>query len=154
MTKRLLAVALAASAVLAGCSQAEQSDPFGRHDFGTPGFVRSITNGVDFYPACGNETLTVGTEVWYQYDPANIEEFPNPKRTLEAWGSGELESLGEEDLDVGVGAGIAPAVAAPGPGDDVGTLIIYNGDIAYWQSYSDNLATWLTTHEIEYNWVC
>lgn len=179
--RRVLATTAIAAAVvaLAGCSSSAttSADPFARHDFGRPGFVSSITPDVEFYPACGNETLTFNDEVWYQYDPANINDFPNPKRTLEAWSAGNLDTLtgpGADDAPAdpagALGAGgpgapalgrapVAPgtalaAVAPPGDGDDIGTLIVYGGHIAYWQADSDHLATWLTTHEITYNWVC
>ena len=52
------------------------------------------------------------------------------------------------------GAGPIGAVVAPGPGDDVGTLVIYENGLAYWQADSGGLHTWLTTREVEYNWAC
>lgn len=46
------------------------------------------------------------------------------------------------------------AVVAPGPGDDLGTLVIYENDLAYWEPDSGTLSTWLTNTKIEYNWAC
>ena len=45
-------------------------------------------------------------------------------------------------------------VVAPGPGDDVGTLVIYKNDLAYWQADSGDLHTWLTNQKLEYGWAC
>ena len=39
-------------------------------------------------------------------------------------------------------------------GDDVGTLVVDENDLAYGESGSGNLTTWLTTRKIDYNWVC
>lgn len=175
MTYRIVVALVAAALVTAGCAaDSPSAAPWDRHDFGRPGVVHSVTANVEFYPACGNETLTFDGTTWYQYDPANIHEFPDPERTLESWlsgGSGEsdFDDLIDSDADAaaaelsavagGGGGALAmtrgvPAVALPEPGDDVGVLIVYAGDIAYWQSQSQVLATWLTTTPIEYNWVC
>lgn len=173
-------IAIAACALgllcVTGCSEAAQTaGVFDRHDFGTPGYVQAITGDVEFYPACGNETLTIDGTTWYQYDPANIDEFPNPQRNIEAWisqGFGDAVEGPDIDTDAdaaaalpdallsgGGGGGLAmtrpvPAVVAPEPGDSVGVLVEYSGDIAYWESSNQKLAAWLTTTEIEYNWVC
>jgi hypothetical protein len=53
-----------------------------------------------------------------------------------------------------VAAGSVGRVVAPGPGDDVGTLVIYQNGLAYWVSDSGDLDTWLTDTELTYNWVC
>ena len=180
-------VAIAATAVLllaTGCANdAESAGPFDRQDFGTPGYVKAMTADVEFYPACGNEVLTFEGTTWYQYDPANIDEFPDPRRNIESWISGgfgdaEEDAVIDTDADAALGSapdvaaslpGVAvsgggggalamspgvPRVAAPELGDDIGVLVEYSGNIAYWESNSKKLATWLTTTEIEYNWVC
>lgn len=175
-----LRVAVAASTLAlvfaTGCSdEPESADPFDRHDFGTPGYVTAIIADVEFYPACGNETLTIDDTTWYQYDPANIDEFPNPRRNIESWISNGFGDVGDDplvDTDADAAAAIphagpggagggslamarsVPLVAAPELGDDIGVFVEYSGDIAYWESSSQKLATWLTTTEIEYNWVC
>ena len=172
-----VAVAMTAALVLAtGCAnEPESAGPFDRQDFGTPGYVKAITADVEFYPACGNEVLTVDGTSWYQYDPANIDEFPDPRRNIESWMSGgfggaEDDSMIDTDADAaaavphGVAGGAGggelamsrgvPRVAAPEPGDDIGVFVEYSNNIAYWESDSQKLATWLTTTELEYNWVC
>jgi hypothetical protein len=45
------------------------------------------------------------------------------------------------------------AVPPPGPGDDVGTLIVYADGMARYESDSGNVM-WLTNVEPEYTWVC
>jgi hypothetical protein len=44
-------------------------------------------------------------------------------------------------------------VAPPGPGDDVGTMIVYTDGMARFESDSGNVI-WLTDEEQTYNWVC
>lgn len=132
-------------------------------DYGTPGAVIGGDNGVPYYPACGNEILTFDDKQWFPFEPASLEGFPTdpladappphptagepPAPSADAKGGvGDIATL---DVAAPVGA-----VVAPGPGDDVGTLVIYDNDLAYWESDSGGLSTWLTAHEIEYNWVC
>lgn len=176
MNLRLVVSAAAALFLATGCAaEPENAGPSDRHDFGNPGYVKAITADVAFYPACGNETLTVDGTTWYQYDPANIDEFPDPQLNIEAWlsgGFGNSEDDAVVDTDADAAAGIAgtlprggaggvlatmrgvATVAPPESGDDVGIFVEYSGDIAYWQSQSQKLATWLTTTEITYTWVC
>ena len=47
-----------------------------------------------------------------------------------------------------------PAIPMPEPGDDAGTMVIYEGGHAYWESENGALNTWLTTTELDYNWIC
>jgi hypothetical protein len=44
-------------------------------------------------------------------------------------------------------------VAPPGPGDDIGTLIVYSDGMARYESDSGTVE-WLTTEVHTYNWVC
>jgi len=99
----------------------------------------SRIDDVVYYPACGNEVLEFEGRTWY---PIVRENWQPPQ---------------DQALGVTGGAGIAmtvPMVAAPGPGDDVGTLYIWNMGRAYWASDNGDLATWLTLVPQSYNWVC
>jgi len=149
MRRAGLAVTIAAVVVaIAGCGH-EEAMGQDRHNFGEPGLVRSVVPGVTFYPACGNEVLVIDGVSWYQYDPSNIDDFPDPQQSIQTWiGSGGGVGMPATALTV------VPRVVPPSPGDDVGILVVYGGNIAYWQSDSDVLATWLTAHPITYNWVC
>ena len=105
----------------------------------TPSGYSSATENVQFYPACGNESLTAGRTTWY---PVERDDWPAPSVQAAAASGGR-----------GIAAGVH-RVAAPGPGDDVGTLYVYPGGRAYWVSESGNLDTWLTVVPQTYNWVC
>lgn len=115
----------------------------GEYDFGAPGEAISVTADVPFYPACGNEVLSWDGRDWYPFTPSNPDAFPDPTLdilpTIEGWPSG--------------GASVA-MVAAPGPGDDVGTLVVYENDLAYWVSDSRDLDTWMTNTNLTYSWLC
>ena len=134
-------VALAAMlVVLAACGTVgaprEGGTPM---NLGVPGEMLDQTAGVVYYPACGNETLRVEGVTYYQFDPINPGDFTPPSRA---------------DAPQGKSRGMLPRVAAPGPGDDTGTLTRYDGGFAYWVSDNGRLSTWLTTQEFTYNWVC
>lgn len=127
--------------VLGGCARPVAGD--GEYDFGVPGEVVSVTGDVGFYPACGNEILEWEGRAWFPFTPSNPDAFPDPTLdvlpTIKGWPS--------------VGASVA-MVVAPGPGDDVGTLVVYENDLAYWVADSGDLDTWLTNTKLSYNWVC
>ena len=155
----LIALVLAGALALAGCatpggSPGPQPGPDGRVDLGSPGDQIATYDGVRLYPACGNETLTYEGKVWFTFRPANPEDFPVPRAAAHATaaargltGSGAASAPGTVSASVGM-------VIAPGPGDDVGTLTVYEDGFAYWVSDSGDLDTWLTNTKIEYLWVC
>ncbi|MGH9135232.1 MAG: hypothetical protein ACRDZZ_14935 [Ilumatobacteraceae bacterium] len=72
--------------------------------------VVGLYESIEFYPACGNETL---------------------------------------DHQDGL-----TRVAPPGPGDDIGTLVVWADGVARWTSDSGDLDVWMIDDEIVYNWVC
>ncbi len=156
----LAAVALAVVLGLSGCgagspTTASWDDTF---DFGVPTSPLETAEDVPFYPACGNEVLPWDGERYYPYTPERVEEFPEPATTVvpgvsnEAAGASAFDSeLTVRGMSVSMPIG---AVAAPGPGDDVGTLVIFEDGHAYWESHNGELQTWLTTRELTYNWVC
>lgn len=126
-------VAVTVGVVLAGCADAA---------VGSPGAKQSVLDNVGFYPACGNETLTLEGVTWYSMPTEDSADFATPL----ALGAAALPGLGTS-------RGL-PVVAAPGPGDDIGTLVIYEGGYAYFRSDNGELTRWLTTEPIEYNFVC
>jgi hypothetical protein len=127
--------ALGIALSLGACASGGQS--------GSPGERESVVTSVTFYPACGNETLTLDGVTWYSFEPDNPEDFQTPV------------ALGDPDSWAGMGMSRSMrAVAAPGPGDDTGTLVTYEGGYAYFVSDSGELSTWLTTDKIDYNFVC
>ena len=148
---RTLAVVAAAALLLASCS-AQGPD---RHtwntsyDYGVPGRASASYASVAYYPACSNEILTFAGGVWFPFTPANAADFPSDPLS-----AAPSPSPAAGALDAAAYAGPVGAVVTPGPGDDVGTLVIYDNDLAYWQSDSGDLDTWLTNHKVDYNWAC
>jgi len=104
-----------------------------------PSGYTGVDENVAFYPACGNETLEHAGRTWF---PIERDDWPTP----------DAQALGASG---GRGLGMsATMVAAPGPGDDVGTLYVYPEGRAYWVSDSGDLDTWLTLVPQTYAWVC
>ena len=111
---------------------------------GNEATVVSVHDGVEFYPACGNESLTHGGVDWYQ-----VQRNEHPETYDRAVGGAREQA--PESVMV---RGFAPRVAEPGPGDDVGTLVIWSDEVAYFVSDSGDLSAWLVTDELEYGWEC
>jgi len=98
----------------------------------------SVTHNVVYYPACGNETLIYEGKTWYPIS----RDWATPTTQAFAASGGR-----------GISASV-PMVAPPGPGDDLGTLYVYQEGRAYWVSDNGSLDTWLTLVPQTYNWVC
>ncbi|MDN4491679.1 hypothetical protein QQX13_12625 [Demequina sp. SYSU T00068] len=118
-----------------------------RLDLGVPGDLVETVAGVAGYPACGTETIAHDGTTWYPFEPSNLDEFPTVAALASTGGLGGGLSRGATRIGF-------PAVVAPGPGDDVGTLTVYEGGFAFWRSDSGDLETWLTDRELEYWWAC
>lgn len=151
---RLAAGLVVAVVALVGCATtAAEPEPVqwdDRQDFGVPGDMVATHSDVPFYPACGNEVLTWDETAYYAYKPSQIDDFPDPADVVtraSALANSPLPTWARMSAPV-------PAVAPPGPGDDRGTLVIYEGGHAYWESDNGELSTWLTTTELEYMWIC
>ncbi len=137
--------ALVLGTLLAGCASpgADDGVEYGETlDLGVPGAVIEVVEGVAGYPACGNEPITHGGVTWYPFEPANLDEFP------------DVAALAGGGLGGGTMRIVLPGVVEPGPGDDTGTLVIYEGGFAHWESDSGDLETWLTDQPLEYWWAC
>lgn len=110
--------------------------------------IVAVHADVAFYPACGNETLTFEGVTWYQlkqfdgYDDEYAEIYQT------------FAHADREASPVAGWRGFAPGVVAPGPGDDIGTLVIWADGVARWVSDSRDLDTWMVDDEITYNWDC
>jgi len=128
-------------------------EPGGTLDLGSPGAQVATYQDVHFYPACGNETLDYQGKRWFAFTPSNPQDFPHVDASAaSATNAGTASAPGTASASVR--AVSLPAVVAPGPGDDVGTLTVYEEGFAYWVSDSGDLDTWLTNREITYNWAC
>lgn len=128
-------IAVALAVVLAACGGGAPVAGNGAH-------VAETVQDVDYYYACGNEVL----------------ELPDGRRFY------PFVDQDAVDEDAYLGAATPPiasalvlatalAVPAPEPGDDTGTLTIYEDGTARFVSESGTEA-WLTEEEQTYNWEC
>jgi hypothetical protein len=101
----------------------------------------SVVDDVEYYGACGNETLVVGSSTFYPLLPDERDALDNAKYPLNR----------PNGLVSGIGGGLR--VVPPGPGDDIGTLTVYNDGIARFQSDSGR-TIWLSTDQRTYDWDC
>jgi len=111
--------------------------------------VASVAEGVAGYPACGTEPITSDGVTWY---PVATVGGAAPTPELQA----ELDAIlavDREPSPVDGPSGLV-RVVAPGPGDDVGTLVVWADGVARWTSDSGDLDVWLVDRELTYDWVC
>lgn len=105
--------------------------------------IVGVHEGVAFYPGCGDETLTFEGVTWYQ-----VHESDYPDVYAAIFAVDRLENVVES-----APRGFA-RVAPPGPGDDIGTLVIWEDGVARFVSESGNLTAWLVDDVLTYDWVC
>jgi hypothetical protein len=107
-------------------------------------------DGVSFYPACGTEVLDHEGVTWYTlaHDGAQATDPEFAKRLS------LLAAVDREPSPVSGVNGFAVRVAEPGPGDDIGTLVVWDDGVARFVSDSGDLDVWLVDDELEYTWVC
>lgn len=111
--------------------------------------IVGVFEGVGFYPACGNEPLLHDGTWWYPivrspHDPIDEHLQDRIDEALAA----------EREPSPVVGAQGFARVAPPGPGDDLGTLVVWDDGVARWVADSGTLDVWMIDEEITYNWVC
>ena len=109
-----------------------------------PATVVEVYEEVNFYPACGNESLSNDGVVWYQ-----VQEFEYPEVYDRA-----ANGAREDRPDSVTANGFAPRVVPAGPGDDVGTLVVWSDGVAHFVSDSGDLTAWLVDDELTYPWEC
>lgn len=146
--RALLTAALAAPLLLAGCGEATGGAA-----------VTDVFRDVEYYGACGNEVLEHAGLTFYPLTEEEVADLGlsgyNPgsaaagQPVILAAGPGLTAGGG----DLG-GPAALPAVQAPGPGDDTGTLTVFEDGIAHFVSDSEDIELWLTDEPRDYNWVC
>ncbi|TDT17443.1 hypothetical protein BDK89_3053 [Ilumatobacter fluminis] len=104
--------------------------------------ITEVVEGVEYYPACGNEILDLDGVLWYPIDETIAPEL---------WAA--ATTIDRDAFEIAAASGFA-RVAEPGPGDDIGTFVLYEDGIARFVSDSGNLDRWLTTQEQTYPWEC
>lgn len=113
---------------LIGCTD-ESSEPVG---------VDEVIEDENYYYACGNETLDLTDgRTFYPL-------HPDEQDTVDEASYATNQALSQDPLI---------QVAPPQPGDDTGTLTIYQDGMAHWASES-GIEAWLTNEPQEYNWEC
>ena len=98
--------------------------------------IIEVIGDIEWYAPCGNEPLRFDGEVWWPLLPE------------------ELDALDESRYPRPQPQGVAARVAPPGPGDDVGTLVVFSDGIARFESHSGAIVIWLGETERSYDWVC
>lgn len=148
---RLIVICLAGVLVLGACGESDDAPADT-----APGEIAAVTSTVpdvadveiatihervEYYGACGNETVTVDGVTYYPLLREDLDDLAVDRYPL----VGGLLTL--------VGSLSAPMVAPPGPGDDVGDMIVYVNGIARFESDS-GWVIWLTDQEQVYGWEC
>lgn len=105
--------------------------------------IVAVHEGVPFYPACGDEQLEYAGMRWHQVQRSDYPDVYD--RVVQAPREHPPEGITVH--------GIA-RVVAPGPGDDVGTLVVWSDGVAYFESDSGDLYAWLVDEELTYYWTC
>ena len=108
-----------------------------------PPEIVDVDRNFEYYGACGNETVLVDGTLF----------FPVPTEPSEHVVPGVAETIDESRYPLPpVLAGVV-RVAPPGPGDDIGTMIVYSDGFARFESDSGWII-WLTDQEQTYGWEC
>lgn len=111
--------------------------------------IVGVYEAIGFYPACGNETLDHDSVTWYPLVHSGFDPMdPALQDRVD-----EVLAVEREDPPVAGVHGLA-RVPAPGPGDDIGTLVVWTDGVARWVSESRDLDVWMIDDEIVYTWVC
>lgn len=106
-----------------------------------PVAVVEVFNGFEYYGPCGNETLAVDGMMLYPLLSAelaalDVDQYPS-----------HPDELSEQGLT-------APLrVSPPGPGDDTGTLLLYEDGMARFESDNGHVS-WLSDEQRTYEWEC
>ena len=115
----------------------------------TPVEIVGVYEAIEFYPACGNETLAHQGVTWYVLVHSGTDPMdPNLQDRID-----EVLRVEREDSPVSGPQGFA-RVPTPGPGDDVGTLVVWADGVARWVSDSRGLDVWMIDDSIRYIWEC
>jgi hypothetical protein len=114
-----------------------------------PVSITGVYDDVAAYPACGNEPLTHLGVTWYPVSRVGTGPIDGGLQPI----LDRILETDREDPTTFEAQGLM-RVSPPGPGDDVGTLVVWADGVARWTSDSGNLDVWLVDQEIDYRWVC
>jgi len=110
--------------------------------------ITDVVEGVAFYPACGNEQLDALGTTWYPYQGFGLDEI-----------AGELLAADREPSPLAKSPVGFARVAEPGPGDDIGTLVVWADGLGEFVSDSGDLSAILVDGRLldevpNEMWVC
>jgi hypothetical protein len=105
--------------------------------------VAEVVERVEHYPACANTPYQAGGTTWYPVVDWADTTLAETYRAITSVPRAEP----------GGPRGWAPRVVAPGPGDDIGTLVVWVDGVARFTSDS-GLVEWATALPQVYNWEC
>ena len=104
---------------------------------------------VEFYPACGSETLDHLGVTWYQLlHSGNQAMYPALQERFD-----EAMRIERDESPVRSIAGFV-RVPAPSPGDDIGTLVVWADGVSRWVSNNGQLDVWMADEKIVNPWPC
>ena len=136
MKIRFAGLALVVVLGLAGCARSDAPTPTGPQ-------IVAVVEDFNWYPPCATNPIEIEGDLYYPLPwgapPVDESKYPLPTPTVAA-------------LAVSIDLGL-PRVVPPGPGDDIGTVILYSDGMARFESESGNVA-WLTREEQQYGYVC
>lgn len=142
-----IALLVAATMALAACTSVGDSTSPAE----TPGgpTIVAVFEDVNWYPPCAITPIELGGDLYYPLpmDAPPVDESQYP--TIVDLVTGDLY---QEESAVTAGLDL-PRLIPPGPGDDIGTVIVYSDGMARFESRSGNVA-WLTREVQEYGYVC
>ncbi len=114
-----------------------------------PVSIVGVYEEIEFYPACVNETLDHLGVTWFPIVAAGgqpIDPALQPRVD-------EILAIDRETSPIAGVQGIV-RIPGPGPGDDIGTLVVWDDGVARWVSNSRDLDVWMIDDEIRYMWAC
>jgi hypothetical protein len=103
--------------------------------------IVDVIKGFEFYNPCQNSTIDVKGTAYYSVPEGSMAD------------SGDFPDIDESRYPLPDEPQGFARVVPPGPGDDVGTMVVYSDGIARFESDS-GLVSWFTDQEQTYNWVC
>ncbi len=112
--------------------------------------IVGVYEGVNAYPACGNEPLEHYGVTWYPVMQVGYQPFDSGLQAR----ADQILAVDRVDQPDAVVQGFVRRVPSPGPGDDIGTLVVWADGVARWTSDSGKLDVWMIDEEISYSWVC
>ena len=111
--------------------------------------IVTIYEDVNWYPPCATSPLELDGTLYYPL-PMGAPPVDESRYPLVIGPAGN--NLPREGMAVMVGLDL-PRIMAPGPGDDIGTVIVYSDGMARFESESGDVA-WLTREMQTYGYVC